>query len=130
MKKALLALVGATILTGCGGLRQEPAVTLTPAAPGPASLVVTMGEEGQLAFYPTELNVRKGEAVKLVLNNADTAQAHAFVIRELTLKSRAVAPGMSETLTFVPDKAGDFAFFCDMPGHKEAGMVGRIHVEP
>jgi len=39
-----------------------------------------------------------------------------------------VDPGQSGTAT-VNAPAGDYYFFCDVPGHEEAGMFGTMHVQ-
>jgi nitrite reductase (NO-forming) len=93
-------------------------------------MLVTAGMGGMLAFLPPVLFAKLGEQVEITLVNADTAQAHSFVISDLHVKSRQVMPGQRETIAFVADKAGDFRFFCDVPGHKDGGEVGRITVEP
>jgi uncharacterized cupredoxin-like copper-binding protein len=36
--------------------------------------------------------------------------------------------GMGASVSFVPTKPGTFEFFCAVPGHKEAGMVGTLIV--
>jgi uncharacterized cupredoxin-like copper-binding protein len=40
----------------------------------------------------------------------------------------AVAMGTSNTAEFTPTKPGTYEFFCTVPGHKEAGMVGTLVV--
>jgi len=41
-----------------------------------------------------------------------------------------VAPGKTGEIVWQFTKAGEFHFGCLVPGHFEAGMVGRIHVAP
>jgi plastocyanin len=124
-------------LAGCGGVAVERSPHAQPAAEPvaepvgkPAPLVVTTGVDGMLAYQPPVLFAKQGESVEITLVNADRAQAHSFVIPELQVKSRQVMPGQKETLTFVADKAGDYRFYCDVPGHKDGGEVGRFTVEP
>lgn len=38
------------------------------------------------------------------------------------------AAGMSSSISFVPTKPGSYEFYCAVPGHKEAGMVGTLIV--
>ncbi len=120
MKKfALFAIVAmlSLVLTACGG-----------GGGNTVELEVTMGEGGALAFNPNTLTVNKGDTVKVTLVNADPAQPHSFVINELNAKSGQVAAGQTKTYTFTASQAGEFQFYCDVPGHKEGGMVGTITV--
>jgi uncharacterized cupredoxin-like copper-binding protein len=40
----------------------------------------------------------------------------------------AAEPGASNHLSFTPTKPGNYQFYCTVPGHKEAGMVGTLVV--
>ena len=37
-------------------------------------------------------------------------------------------PGMSASVMFTPTQIGEYEFYCTIPGHREAGMVGRLIV--
>ena len=37
-------------------------------------------------------------------------------------------PGTTATVIFTASEAGEYDFACTIPGHKEAGMVGRLVV--
>ncbi len=39
-------------------------------------------------------------------------------------------PGTTAVVLFTPTQPGEYDFNCTLPGHKEAGMVGRIIVVP
>ncbi|MBI4639174.1 MAG: hypothetical protein HY731_00665 [Candidatus Tectomicrobia bacterium] len=54
---------------------------------------------------------------------------HDFVIEGETAASiPLIAPGKSEKLR-VTLKPGEYRLMCNLPGHKEAGMVGMLKVE-
>lgn len=40
-----------------------------------------------------------------------------------------MAAGETKTLTFNSGAAGEYEFYCSIPGHREAGMVGKLIVE-
>ena len=42
----------------------------------------------------------------------------------------AAEAGQKATLEFKPTQAGTYELFCSVAGHKEAGMVGKLIVEP
>ncbi len=37
--------------------------------------------------------------------------------------------GQTVRVKFIPKEVGEFEFYCSIPGHKEAGMAGKIKVE-
>ena len=77
-------------------------------------------------FVPNELEAHEGE-VTLSLNNLD-AIPHDFTIDELGLKFAVDASAsITETFTATP---GVYEFYCSIPGHREAGMVGTLTVLP
>ncbi|MEX1022790.1 MAG: cupredoxin domain-containing protein [Dehalococcoidia bacterium] len=39
-----------------------------------------------------------------------------------------LAAGAEERVVFVPSEAGEYAFYCTVPGHREAGMEGTISI--
>jgi uncharacterized cupredoxin-like copper-binding protein len=52
---------------------------------------------------------------------------HNFSIDELGI-SVDIAPGATEE-TVINAPAGEYEFYCNVPGHKEAGMEGTLTVE-
>jgi uncharacterized cupredoxin-like copper-binding protein len=38
------------------------------------------------------------------------------------------ANGQTNQLEFTPTAAGTYEFWCTVPGHKEAGMIGKLIV--
>jgi uncharacterized cupredoxin-like copper-binding protein len=79
-------------------------------------------------FDQAELRARVGETVALRLENSD-AGAHSFDIDELNVHV-AMPAGTPALALFKPSAPGTYTFYCSVPGHREAGMVGRLIVEP
>jgi uncharacterized cupredoxin-like copper-binding protein len=67
--------------------------------------------------------------VTIVLENAGALE-HSFLVDELGVKIEHVQPGQSGSATFTPQAAGSYVFYCDIPGHREAKMVGTLTVTP
>lgn len=116
----IFAFLGAALfLSGC----YHPAQT--PVAP-PA--VVEEGQTGLSAFNfgynPGSLSANVGETINLSITSDGT---HTFTINELGVDQR-LSKG-NNNVTFTPDKAGNFEYFCNIPGHKEKGMVGNLNVK-
>jgi plastocyanin len=68
-----------------------------------------------------------GEPVTLVLDNSQAESEHAVFFQALGVRLFAQA-GEIVRKTVVFNKAGEFAFVCDLPGHREAGMAGKLVV--
>lgn len=115
----LVAVMALGVLTACGGGGGAPAKEIT----------VEMGANGEWRFSPDKIEVAKGEKVKVNLVNKDAAQAHSFVITALNAKSTQVAAGKTGTVEFTANKTGEFEIICDVPGHKEGGMVAKLIVK-
>lgn len=79
-------------------------------------------------FDQTELHAQVGEPVALRLANTHGAP-HSFDIDELNVHVPA-ASGQEGLVLFVPEQAGTYTFYCNVPGHREAGMVGTLVVAP
>jgi uncharacterized cupredoxin-like copper-binding protein len=41
-----------------------------------------------------------------------------------------MAAGKPALALFTPTTTGTYSFYCGVPGHREAGMVGTLIVEP
>ncbi|MFZ5817023.1 MAG: cupredoxin domain-containing protein [Bacillota bacterium] len=124
MKKLLMlvlvALMSLGILTACGGGGGGGATK---------EITVEMGANGEWKFKPDRVEVNKGDNVKVTLVNKDPAQPHTFVVPALNVKSQQVAANQTSTVTFTANTVGEHDLICDVPGHKDAGMVGKLIVK-
>jgi cytochrome c oxidase subunit 2 len=77
-------------------------------------------------FSATEIRVRKGRPVTLVISSADFP--HGFSIPDFGVRVDLI-PGKTVELTFTPDRAGGFAFLCDnFCGEGHDRMTGMVVV--
>jgi uncharacterized cupredoxin-like copper-binding protein len=100
----------------------------------------------RMRFTPAALTVKQGETIRFIVKNSGKVM-HEFVLGNMAeLKEHAelmkkfpnmehdepymahVAPGKTETVIWQFTKAGEFHFGCLLPGHFEAGMVGKVNV--
>ena len=80
----------------------------------------------QFSFEPSEITVKKGEPVVLVIKSADVA--HGLRFRDLNLNVKIDKGGTAE-LPFTPDKTGDFVGQCSVfCGSGHGGMKMTMHV--
>jgi nitrite reductase (NO-forming) len=92
--------------------------------------MVYIGKGGTIdgQVNPT-LEVHEGDIVQVTLVNGEGAE-HDIVFPDVHASSQRVAgPGASSTLVFHAIDIGSFAYFCTVPGHREAGMEGLLKVE-
>jgi nitrite reductase (NO-forming) len=74
------------------------------------------------------LTAAEGQVVQLTLINGEGAE-HDIVLPDQNAKSpRVTGKGASTTIAFRATKAGDFIYFCSVPGHQLAGMQGQFIV--
>lgn len=91
---------------------------------GLAPVPVSMSE---YAYGPVEIHAEPGQ--DLAVTN-DGAIPHNLLIVELA-KGIELAPGARGALALPDDAAaGTYQVICDLPGHREAGMVGTLVVGP
>jgi nitrite reductase (NO-forming) len=78
-------------------------------------------------FDPKEITIPANTAVTVTIVNKG-ASVHNFNIDQLNVHSGDVQPGQTATVT-INAPAGDYQYYCNIPGHKEAGMIGTLHVK-
>jgi plastocyanin len=139
MKKAsvLLAVtaLAALGLAACGGdddnettAASTPATT-APAGGGGATLDVSTPPGSDLAFDQKSLTAKAG-SVTVDFDNKQSLQ-HDVVIADSSGKvlgqTDLVSSGTASTT--VDLQPGTYTFYCDVPGHEEAGMEGTLTVK-
>lgn len=82
-------------------------------------------ESHDIFFQPTEIEIPANQDVKILLPNLG-ASPHNFAIDALGV-SVDIAPGETAEAT-INAAPGTYEFYCNVPGHKEAGMVGTLVV--
>ena len=115
--------------------------------PKKATRTVTFTMSDRMRFDPSRITVKRGETVRFIAKN-DGKLMHEMVFGTMKeLKEHAeqmkkfpdmehdepymvhVAPGKTGTIVWQFTRGGDFHFGCLIPGHFEAGMIGRIEVK-
>jgi uncharacterized cupredoxin-like copper-binding protein len=79
-----------------------------------------------IRFEPKTFTIPANTDVTITLVNKGVAP-HNFSIDALNI-SQDVLPGKTETVT-VKAAPGTYQYYCNVPGHKEAGMVGTLTVQ-
>ncbi len=102
------------------------AVGLHPAQPALGGGPQTKVTVKEFVYTPKTIIVPAG-ADRFVVTNIGAVE-HTFVIDALKVKSASIKPGQSVSLT-INLKPGTYQVYCDVPGHKELGMIGTITVK-
>lgn len=78
-------------------------------------------------FDTEEIRVKKGDRVRVKF---ETVQGfHDWTIDEFNARTKQLPVGQKDTVEFIADKTGTFQYYCSVPGHRQAGMVGNLIVE-
>ena len=109
---------------------------------------VSMTErDGKLLFIPDRIEVRRGEQIRFQLrNNGELDHELVVATLEENLKhaiemqknpdmehddpnAKRLAPKKTGEILWQFTKVGEFDFSCLIPGHREAGMTGKVIVK-
>ena len=83
-------------------------------------------ESYDIYFEPKELSIAANTDVTVQLPN-EGVTLHNFSIDELGI-SVDIDPGATQE-TVINATAGTYEYYCNVPGHKEAGMRGTLTVQ-
>ena len=108
----------AILIAGCSGSTSPGATS--------AGLNVTVTNT-EFKFDPAEITAAPGQTVNLTVKNSGSIQ-HTWILAAANVKLT-IDPGQTITKTFTAPAAGTYEIVCDVPGHKEAGMVGKLTVK-
>lgn len=118
--------------TACGSSSSStttaaPTTQTSSAAPASAATTLHLGTDpNALAFVPSTLTAKAGK-VTLVLTD-DSAIQHSIAIKAPgDVPGQIVSQGQmsTTTATLAP---GTYQYYCTVPGHAQAGMVGTLTV--
>ena len=114
--------------------------------PKKVSRTVKIDMADTMRYSPSEITVKRGETIRFEAKNSGKVM-HEIVLGTMKeLKEHAelmkkhpgmehdepymahVAPGKTERFVWQFTKPGEFFYGCLIPGHFEAGMMGRVNV--
>ena len=116
------------------------------ADPRKAKRTVRLDMSDAMRFTPAEIRVKQGEVVRFVVANKGKVLHEMVLGRKADLEEHAelmrrfpgmehdephmahVSPGKSGEIGWRFTKAGTYYYGCLIPGHFEAGMVGKVIV--
>jgi len=111
---SITSLLAGSASAGGAGVAEEPTV----------SGVLTVDKN---AFVETSLDMNDAEVLGLFIVNRDPFP-HSFDIDTLDIHVQ-LLPSSTTAVAIKPTGPGEIEFYCSVPGHVAAGMVGTISVE-
>ncbi len=112
MRLSAVVAAAVLLLAACSG---------TQAAQTPLSSTLS-----EFKYSPATLQVAAGVPLRLTIRNGGSVE-HDFAIDSQRIQVK-LQPGESREQWIAALPAGTYAFYCTVPGHKEAGMTGRLIV--
>jgi cytochrome c oxidase subunit II len=118
--------LGVLVKTILVGSLAMGSIMLSGFAPAPDAAKRIDVSVKKFAYSPSEITLKKGEPVVLVLSTADVA--HGVKFKELNLNAK-FDKGKPVELAFTPDKVGDFVGHCSVfCGSGHGSMTLTLHV--
>ncbi len=99
-------------------LPEKPEYEPPPTAPEVVQIEI---EAKMFDFLPSEIKVKKGDFVRLIITSIDVP--HTFTMPAYGIDEK-LEVGKDVVIEFTADKAGQFGYYCDVPGH--SGMKGKL----
>ena len=118
-----------------------------PKKPARVVEVIMREADGKMLYAPEKVEVKRGEQIRFVIRN-DGELDHEFVLAstkdnlkhaDLMKKypemehddpnAKTIKPKGNAEILWHFTKKGEFEFSCLIPGHREAGMLGKVVVK-
>ena len=121
---ACCLLAAGLILGGC---------SLTEVSGGEEITIVAGERSDGMFFEPAEITVAPGASVTFVIKNEGSTdhEFESFREGEAGIDEIIIPPGGTRRVNWTaPSEAATFPFYCDLPGHRAAGMELTLKVVP
>ena len=154
-RNTLAALIGAFVLSvagSAGRLLADEVHGFDAGEPGKAEITarpveVTMKDRQGMAFDPATIQAKTGEQLRFMIVNAGEGDHEFFLgspaevaehekmmakmpdMGAMEANAVRLTPGAKAELLWRFTRPGEFEYACLLPGHREAGMTGKIIVK-
>lgn len=108
-----------------GGSAQKMSETNNGGAAGTASGSVITVTAKEFSFEPKEIKFVAGQASTIALKNGGAVE-HDITIENPAFNVKAMPTKTEQKQITLP--AGSYTFYCSVPGHRVAGMEGKVTV--
>jgi uncharacterized cupredoxin-like copper-binding protein len=114
---------GLTPPSSAGGVGSTP-VNGTPVV---GNTTLTMSEK-EFSITPATAKAHTGKIDVFINNDGTIVHNFAVNVDGKEVKSADVKPGQKIQFSVTIEKAGDYTYYCAVPGHEAAGMKGTLTV--
>jgi uncharacterized cupredoxin-like copper-binding protein len=126
----------ALAVAGCGGGGSTTTASTTSSSTASSSgdqgqvLKLSADPGGQLRFTMPKLTAKAGKVTLQMANPSSAGMDHGIAVEGngVDKDGPTVAAGKTSSVT-VTLKKGTYTYYCPVPGHKQAGMVGTLTVQ-
>ena len=137
---AIAPVAVALVIAGCGGSSSNGSTAATTtttkstmsSSSKPSGQVLKLSADpgGQLRFTQSKLTAKPGKVTLVMANPSSAGMDHGISIEGngVDQDGPIVAAGKTSMVTATLKK-GTYTYYCPVPGHKQAGMVGTLTVQ-
>ena len=137
LRKVLLVAAALMVLSACSAGQAKSAtdvtMEMTDFAYSPASITIPAGEPVTLTIKNAgniehDFVVEKIDATTDMLQDSGSEAHHAHGEKQNYDLHVSANAGETSVLELTVSEPGTYEVFCSVPGHKEAGMIGKLNV--
>ncbi|WBL37091.1 cupredoxin domain-containing protein [Tepidiforma flava] len=87
------------------------------------------GPGSAMYFEPNTITVQPGEKITFYVRN-DGSGDHEFESDEAAIEEVVIPKGRLRKITWTAPQRGEYPIYCDITGHRQAGMELIVRVQP
>jgi uncharacterized cupredoxin-like copper-binding protein len=139
---AIVPVAVALVIAGCGSssngstaattTTKSSSSTNTSSSTKPTGQVLKLSADpgGQLRFTKSKLTAKAGKVTLVMDNPSSAGMDHGISIEGNGVdQDGPIVPAGKTSMVSATVKKGTYTYYCPVPGHKQAGMVGTLTVQ-
>jgi uncharacterized cupredoxin-like copper-binding protein len=139
---AIVPVAVALVIAGCGSssngstaattTTKSSSSTNTSSSTKPTGQVLQRSADpgGQLRFTKSKLTAKAGKVTLVMDNPSSAGMDHGISIEGNGVdQDGPIVPAGKTSMVSATVKKGTYTYYCPVPGHKQAGMVGTLTVQ-
>lgn len=133
-RRAAISVLAWPLVTLAVAAAADSPAAASQTAAMPAGDPVTVTAVKGFRFKSDTIHATAGKPLTIVFKN-EALMSHNLTIyatpagKTVLAHTPTIQRGKQATITFPAQKAGVYPFWCTVPGHKQAGMIGKVVVK-